>query len=58
METCKYCGIDLNDILLPECDCIERINCYKAGTIGHIFCGKLSCGCPKFTGCLGGHKEE
>lgn len=34
------------------CDCFERIDCPKAGELGHLFCGRMECGCPKFTGCL------
>ena len=38
----------------PEKDDLERVNCKKAGELGHGFCGwcsihdlpKFSCGCP------------
>jgi hypothetical protein len=40
---CKWCGND------DGCDCITRMECMKAGAIGHRFCGIHSCGCPKFT---------
>lgn len=43
--TCIWCGRDTG------CDCIERMNCPKAGEIGHMCCGVRECGCPKFLAC-------
>lgn len=40
-STCEWCGS-------TDCDCQERIDCPKAGMLGHWFCGKYECGCPRF----------
>lgn len=41
----------------PEHDDLERVNCPRAGEIGHRMCGVCSkCGCPLFIPC--GHERE
>ena len=44
---CIWCGST------EGCDCQERMNCDKAGEVGHSLCGKHPCGCPKFVHPLG-----
>lgn len=40
---CKWCGNNTG------CDCEERMQCTKAGEIGHMLCGVWpECGCPRF----------
>lgn len=42
---CKWCDIE------HHCDCIERMNCAKAGQPGHHYCGTRPCGAPRFLIC-------
>lgn len=45
-EPCKWCGEN-------DCDCQERVDCKKAGEVGHWMCGwctehnkpRFQCGC-------------
>lgn len=41
----------------PENDDLDRINCPKAGTLGHRYCGVCSHGLPRFEVCFKCHPE-